>query len=68
MDIDADVEGAVAIAEDEDEAPGMGSGGPAIIGSIFGRKVELISPMPTKKSSVCRKLCSDYPEEPTTIK
>lgn len=46
IDVDVDVEGAV-----DEEGPGRGSGGPAVMGSIFGRKIELISPIPTKKSS-----------------
>ena len=52
--IDVDDE---AVEEEEGEereteaGPEDGIGGPAVIGSTLGRKVELMSPMPTKKSS-----------------
>lgn len=44
-----DVEDETIEAGEDD--PDIGMGGPAVIGSTLGRKVELISPIPTKKSS-----------------
>lgn len=39
------------------EVPEIGRGGPAVMGSTLGRNVELISPIPTKKSSIMQKWC-----------
>jgi len=63
---DVEIEGGVAInvgetvvdvGEDrETEDPEVGREGPAVMGSTLGKKVELISPMPMKKSSVEKKI------------
>jgi hypothetical protein len=47
-------DGATEVGEDreEGEVPEVGMGGPAVMGSTLGKKVELMSPIPTKKSSM----------------
>lgn len=46
-----DDEGVVDVVVDM-VLPATGRGGPAVIGSTLGKKVELMSPIPTKKSSL----------------
>jgi len=48
-------DGATEVGEDREEGeevPEVGMGGPAVMGSTLGKKVELMSPIPTKKSSM----------------
>lgn len=52
---DAGVDGATEVGGDREEGedvPEVGMGGPAVMGSTLGKNVELMSPIPTKKSSM----------------